>query len=108
MESKVTYYYGKRYERDSKNRKLAIKKNGLNWHACGFNFEQVYGKQGKEFIEVHHIQLLSTLNEAVEINPAADLVPLCANCHRMIHWRKDNVLSIDELKEILNVLWVSL
>lgn len=101
IEGNVKYYYGKRYERDSKNRRLAIKKHGLNCYACGFNFEKVYGKRGKDFIEVHHIKPLSTLEEAIEINPETDLVPLCANCHRMVHRRKDEVLSVEELKQII-------
>lgn len=101
IEGNVRYYYGKRYERDSKNRTLAIKKHGLNCYACGFNFEEVYGERGKDFIEIHHVKPLSTLEEAIKINPETDLVPLCANCHRMVHRRKDSVLSIEELKEII-------
>lgn len=101
IEGSVKYYYGKHYERDSKNRRLAIKKHGINCVACGFNFEKVYGERGKDFIEVHHIKPLSTLEEAVEINPETDLVPLCANCHRMVHRRKEDILSIDELKKII-------
>lgn len=101
IEGNVKYYYGKRYERVSKNRRLAIKKHGAKCYACGFSFEEVYGERGKDFIEVHHIKPLSTLEEAVEINPETDLVPLCANCHRMVHRRKDEVLSIEELKEII-------
>lgn len=101
IEGHFKYYYGKRYERDSKNRRLAIKKHGLICFACGFNFEEVYGERGKDFIEVHHIKPLSTMEEAVEINPDTDLVPLCANCHRMVHRRKDEVLSVDELKGLM-------
>ncbi|UXH46431.1 HNH endonuclease [Rossellomorea vietnamensis] len=101
IEGNVKYYYGKRYERDSKNRRLAIKKHGTICHACEFDFEEVYGERGRDFIEIHHIKPLSTLEESVEINPETDLVPLCSNCHRMVHRRKDEVLSIDELKEII-------
>lgn len=101
IEGNVKYNYGKRYERDSKNRRLAIKKHGTKCFACKFNFEEVYGERGKDFIEVHHIKPLSTLEEAVEINPETDLVPLCANCHRMVHRKKDEVLSVEELKQII-------
>ncbi|WP_138418228.1 HNH endonuclease [Aquibacillus sediminis] len=101
IEGNIKYYYGKRYERDCKNRMLAIKKHGLNCYVCGFNFEEKYGKYGKDFIEVHHIKPLSTLEKAVEINPETDLVPLCANCHRMIHRRKDYILNVDELSEVV-------
>ena len=44
---------------------------------------------------------LSTFKEVMEINPETDWVPLCANCHRMVHRRKDDVLSVDELKELI-------
>ncbi|MBY0120919.1 EVE domain-containing protein [Bacillus sp. S/N-304-OC-R1] len=94
-------YLVNKYERVPKNRKKAIEIHGLNCYVCGFNFEEVYGERGKDFIEVHHISPLSTLEEAVEINPKTDLVPLCANCHRMIHRRKDEILTIEELREIL-------
>ncbi|WP_313891670.1 HNH endonuclease [Psychrobacillus sp.] len=97
----TTFYYGKRYERNPKNRAKAIEIHGLNCKGCGFNFEQLYGERGKDFIEIHHIQPLSTIQKGVVINPEMDLVPLCANCHRMIHRRKDNVLTIKELKEII-------
>lgn len=101
VEGRVKYYFGKGYERDSKNRRLAVERHGLNCYVCNFNFEAVYGERGKDYIEIHHIQPLSTLSEVMEVNPETDLVPLCANCHRMIHRRKDNVLSVEELKSIL-------
>ena len=37
-----------------------------------------------------------TISEALE-----NLIPVCANCHRMIHRKRDNSLSYDEMKEIL-------
>lgn len=101
IEGKLINYYGNRFERNSRNRKLAIKKHGLNCFGCGFNFEDRYGERGKGFIEVHHIYPLNTLEEAKEINPETDLVPLCANCHRMVHRRKDDILDLQSLKNLL-------
>lgn len=101
VEGKVKYYFIKKYERNPQNRILAIKKHGLNCYVCDFNFGKVYGKLGEGFIEVHHIVPLSSLNEEVVVNPETDLVPLCANCHRMIHKGKGKVLSVDELKQIV-------
>jgi 5-methylcytosine-specific restriction enzyme A len=94
----VKQYYGKRYERRTENRKKAIEHHGLNCVVCGFNFEKVYGERGKDFIEVHHVNPLSTIGEQIVIDPKEDLVPVCSNCHRMIHRRKDNVLTVDDLK----------
>ncbi|EJR56560.1 hypothetical protein IIM_00492 [Bacillus cereus VD107] len=97
----VKKYYGKRYERNPENRKKAIEIHGLSCVVCGFNFEDVYGGRGKDFIEVHHVKPLSTIGEEIVIDPKEDLVPVCSNCHRMIHRRKDNVLTIEELKVLL-------
>lgn len=97
----TSYYYGKRYERNPVNRAKAIEIHGLNCAGCGFNFEKIYGERGKDFIEIHHIKPLSTIQEEVVIDPEADLVPVCSNCHRMIHRRKDEVLTIDELRELI-------
>ena len=101
VEGKVKYYFLKKYERDSRNRMLAIKKHGLNCYVCDFNFCKVYGKLGEDFIEVHHIVPLSSRNEEVVVNHETDLVPLCANCHRMIHRSKEKVMSVEELKQII-------
>lgn len=99
-EGGIKYFYGKRYERDLINRKRALEIFGYKCNACGFNFEEVYGEWGKDFIEVHHIKPISSEGEQL-INPATDLVPVCSNCHRMIHRRKDEVLNIEELRQIL-------
>lgn len=100
-EGRITSYYGKKFERDPINRELAIQIHGVTCAACNFNFEQKYGERGRDFIEIHHIKPLSSLGGSAEINPKEDLVPLCANCHRMVHRRKDHVLTMEELKEIL-------
>lgn len=33
------------------------------------------------------------------INPETDLVCVCSNCHRMIHRRKNSILTVEELKK---------
>lgn len=101
-EGAVKYYYGKKYERNPVNRKKAIEIHGLKCSLCGFDFEKVYGKRGKGFIEIHHTKPLSTLEEEQIVDPATDLIPVCSNCHRMIHRRKDNILSIVDMKILLN------
>ncbi|WP_371068836.1 HNH endonuclease [Sediminibacillus sp. JSM 1682029] len=100
-DGKAIQYYGTRYERNPFNRGKAIAIHGVTCKACGFNFEEVYGERGKDFIEVHHIQPLYVLSEELEINPEYDLVPVCSNCHRMIHRKKDKILSIQELKDFI-------
>jgi 5-methylcytosine-specific restriction enzyme A len=35
------------------------------------------------------------------VDPATDLVPLCAHCHGMVHKRRTSVTSIEELKALI-------
>ena len=92
--------YITKYERDPRNRINAIKIHGTKCMVCGFDFEKVYGAYGKNFIEVHHVKPLYDLGEEEIINPNTDLVCLCSNCHRMIHRKRDSILSIEQLKLI--------
>ena len=99
----VKEYYGKRYERIPANRLKAIEIHGSTCSVCGFNFSEVYGERGEGFIEVHHIKPLYQAEEAQYINPSTDLLPVCSNCHRMIHRKNDDVLSINELSELIKI-----
>ena len=65
------------------------------------SFEELYGQLGKGFIEVHHKRPLSTLDEKMEVDPVEDLVCVCANCHRMIHRKKNAIMSVEELRSIV-------
>lgn len=54
---------------------------------CGFEFKSFYGIDD-DYIEVHHkTPFAQVSNERGEhlVDATRDLVPLCANCHRMIH-----------------------
>lgn len=76
-----------KYERDRGNRKLCIAHYGYVCQVCGMNFEQTYGELGKDFIEVHHLHPVSQGER--KVNPIEDLIPLCSNCHSMIHRQED-------------------
>jgi len=89
------------YERNPQLRAKAIELHGTQCMVCGFNFAQVYGVHGAGYIEVHHLKPVSSLVEKTLIDPEKDMVVVCANCHRMIHRRKNNVLSLDELRTLI-------
>lgn len=90
-----------RYERNRLNRNLCLIANGYSCKICGFNFEQKYGVIGHNFIHVHHIVPVSQLGENYIINPREDLIPVCPNCHAMLH-RKDPPYLPIELIEIIS------
>lgn len=99
-EGSQKYFLGKKYERNQKLRKKAIEIHGVTCKACSFNFENTYGEIGKNYIEIHHKTPLSTTGE-VSINPETDLIPLCSNCHRMVHRNKHQVLSVEDLVKMI-------
>lgn len=100
-EGRKTGYYTTKYERNSHNREEAIRIHGTRCMICGFDFESAYGELGKGYTEVHHIKPLSSLDEETVINPATDLICVCANCHRMLHRFRNYIVSVDELKIIV-------
>lgn len=89
-----------RYERNPLNRRLCIASKGTTCFICGFNFSVTYGDIGSGYIEVHHIEPLSMLGEEKVINPIKDLIPVCSNCHSMLHKRRPPFLP-NELKDML-------
>lgn len=89
-----------RYERDPVNRELCLTANGYVCKVCGFDFEKVYGDIGHHFIHVHHIVPVSKMDEAYVIDPVKDLIPVCPNCHAMLH-RQDPPLLPSELIQLL-------
>lgn len=73
--------------------------NKLACAACGFDYLAIYGERGRGFIECHHTKPLHTLRPGDKTR-IADLVLVCANCHRMIH-AKRAWLSLEELRQIV-------
>lgn len=90
-----------RYERNHEARNKCIDLNGCKCVVCGMNFEEKYGEIGRGFIHVHHLIPISSIGEEYVIDPISDLVPVCPNCHNMLH-RKDPPFSPEELKAKMN------
>ena len=89
-----------RYERNPQARKECIEKFGCKCQICEMDFEKVYGEVGKGFIHVHHITPISDKKGEMHlVNPEINLIPVCPNCHAMLHKGK---LSIAELRAIIN------
>lgn len=89
-----------RYERSKKNRDACIGHFGTICQVCDFDFFTTYGDIGKDFIHVHHKNPLKNYDGEQEVDPIKDLVPLCPNCHAMVH-KKDPPYTVKELKKII-------
>jgi len=89
------------YERNRKLRAQAIKIHGTKCAVCGFDFGEKYGPVGEGYIEIHHIVPHASIKKEHGVDPQQDLVPVCSNCHRMIHRPGDTWLSIEDLKKMI-------
>lgn len=99
-EGSVNQVMVNRYERDPRARQACIDHHGTTCAACDFDFGAVYGKFGEGFIHVHHLRPLADLPDDYEVDPIQDLVPVCPNCHAMVH-RSSPPRSIAALRKLV-------
>ena len=99
-EGAVTTVKVNRYERSKGARAACLSYYGTRCQGCDLDFSERYGERGSDFMHVHHLLPLKKIKKKYEVDPVADLRPVCPNCHAMIH-RREPMLSIDELRAIL-------
>ena len=95
------------YTRSKQLRDAAIvyyaRKGHIICHACFFDFFNFYGKIGKNYIEIHHIKPVFRCtgeNKPIFLKRAVkNVIPTCSNCHRMIHRKLRDPLSLKLLKK---------
>jgi HNH endonuclease len=88
------------YERDATARRACIAHFGTVCSVCRFDFAARYGELGRGFIHVHHTRPLSEIRAGYAVDPKRDLIPVCPNCHAMIH-RPSPQLTIAQLQKRL-------
>lgn len=100
LEGALRSHQAARYERSRVNRLRCIEIYGTDCWVCDFSFGSAYGSVGAEFIEVHHRVPLAEVKDEYVVDPRRDLVPLCSNCHSIIH-RRHPVYQPDELRDLI-------
>lgn len=99
------------YERSTRLRAIAIdhysKAGKIYCDTCKFNFEDFYGQEiGKGYIEIHHVKPVFKYEgdelDKVITDALNNVIPVCSNCHRMIHRTWKNPLQIDYLIAQIN------
>lgn len=88
-------------ERDPRNRRLCIEAHGEHCWVCGkdggwMDDDMRLNKSGlpSAWLHCHHIEPLGE-SAPRKTDPVKDMVPLCAECHTMMHLRKP-ALTLDE------------
>jgi 5-methylcytosine-specific restriction protein A len=88
-----------RPERNRYNRAICLQYHGFGCSGCGLKMDEAYGPLGTGVIHVHHLFPLSELDGPAKVDPILDLVPLCPNCHNIVH-RVSPPLPIIELRSL--------
>ena len=88
------------YERHPEARSQCLAFYGRICKVCETDLKSVYGELGPEIIQVHHCKPLSEIGKAYVVNPIKDLVPVCPNCHSLLHQRTPP-FSVSELRIIM-------
>lgn len=87
-----------RYERDLKAKKACIKQHGRQCKGCKINFKNFYGNDIPEIIHIHHVRPLSRYANKKMTDVVKDLIPLCPNCHAVVHSTK-KLMSLNDLQK---------
>jgi putative restriction endonuclease len=91
------------YERSAEARRRCIEHHGTACGICETDLGNVYGDVARGFIHVHHLTPLAQVGGDYIVDPIRDLVPVCPNCHAVMHLRKapESPYSPDELRAML-------
>lgn len=93
-----------KYERSSIARQKCIEYYGYKCNICGMDFEENYGDIGKGFIHVHHLVPLNKIGKEYVVDYKKDLIPVCPNCHAMLHRTLNGKeVSVEDLKRIISL-----
>ena len=88
-------------ERDPLLRSICLEHHGIRCAACGVDMHVRYGPLGKGFMEVHEIPPSEPGGPGREFDPRRDLVPVCPNCHTMLHRGRETPLTVQELQTVI-------
>jgi 5-methylcytosine-specific restriction enzyme A len=72
----------------------------MEYLLCELNFEDVYGEVGEVSFISTHVVPLHEIQQDYKVDPINNLIPVCPNCHAMLH-RKENglCLTVEQLKD---------
>lgn len=67
---------------------------------CGFDSAKVNGVPG--IVEVHHLHPLAD-GEERQTGPTKDLIPVCPNCHRILHSKDVGVYTPNKVRIMIGL-----
>lgn len=81
-------------------REKCLELRGTACAICGFDSAKVYGVPG--IVEVHHLHPLAD-GEERQTDPTKDLIPVCPNCHRILHSKDTGIYTPNEVRKMIGL-----
>ncbi|WP_052074760.1 HNH endonuclease [Shewanella mangrovi] len=100
LEGKCVKILVNKFERNRYARAACLEHYGFKCQCCLNNMKDIYGSIAEGLVEVHHITPISEIGVDYQIDPIADLVPLCPNCHRVVH-KRNPPYTVEEVRSAL-------
>jgi hypothetical protein len=91
----------KKRNRQARNACLAI--HGAKCSVCEMTFPERYSGLGKGFMHVHHLTAMADREHEYLVDARDELIPVCPNCHAMLHWELGRPMTIEQLQGMLSV-----
>ena len=92
-----------KYERNAQARNRCLELYGSQCLICGFESDRIYGEEFKDKIEVHHIVPINEIPSDYQVDPEKDLIPVCPNCHMILHTQMKNG-EYPTIEYLINIL----
>lgn len=92
-----------KYERNPSARKKCIAHHGAVCAVCRIDFGAQYGGVASGYIHVHHVVPISSIKKTYLLDPIKDLVPVCPNCHAVIHHGVKTPRTIQEVRSLMGL-----
>lgn len=102
-EGEVATIIARSAERNPAARKACLEFHGYGCTVCGLSMQERYGPAGEGVIHVHHLNEMALSTGRREVDPQKDLVPVCPNCHAVIHTRRP-AYSPREVRDMLEAV----
>ncbi|WP_419933230.1 HNH endonuclease [Candidatus Poriferisodalis sp.] len=91
-----------KFKRSRWLRQRSIQINGKRCKVCNMSFADRYGEFARDYIHVHHLTPISAgKGKSRKVNARKDLIPVCANCHFMLHYGKKTPRTEEELRQLI-------
>jgi len=91
------------YEWDPQAIAICLAHHGAVCRVCAVDLRRRYGAIGEGYMHVHHLKNLTDRDVGYVLDPINDLVPVCPNCHAMLHRGREKPRSIEELRRIMEM-----